>query len=175
MTVSPPDDLPDDLDTLAAHVANRLKAAAETRQGPWRTPVLATAAPDGPSARVVVLRTIDPAARRLEIFTDARSAKVAEIAAESRVALTFWDADAAEQLRMAGQARSVIDPVLMERRWQAIGPAGRALYGGDAARFVVLEMRWVAWDWLWVGGDPHRRARFCWGPDGAQGAAWTAL
>lgn len=169
MTVPPPDDL----EALAAHIAGRLAAAADTRQGAWRTPMLATNTHEGPSARVVVVRSIDAEERRLEIFTDARSAKVGEIAADPRTALIFWDAEAQEQLRMTGRAQAVADPSQIATRWRAIGPAGQALYEGDAARFAVLEMRWDAWDWLWIGTDPHRRARFAWAPDGSLETSWT--
>lgn len=170
MSVPPPADL----ETLAARIGQRLRAAADTRRGAWRTPVLATVTPGGPSARVVVVRAVDPAARLLEIFTDARSAKLSEIAADPRVALTFWDAETAEQLRMTGCIRRLADPAAIAARWQAIGSAGHALYDGDPARFEVLEMVWEGWDWLWIGGEPHRRARLTWTPDGRQDARWIA-
>ena len=165
---------PDDLDALAVRIADRLRRAAETRRGAWRTPVLATVSDNGPSARVVVVRAVAAERCRLEIFTDARAAKVAEIAAEPRAALTFWDPEAAEQLRMSGHALAVADPARLAARWQAIGPAGRALYADDPARFVVLDLRWDAWDWLWIGDAPHRRARFTWSADGRREAAWAA-
>ncbi|MEQ8586259.1 MAG: pyridoxamine 5'-phosphate oxidase family protein [Thalassobaculaceae bacterium] len=152
----------DDLEALAAHVGDRLATAVDTREGPWRTPVLATLGADGPSARVVVARSIDLRPRRLEIFTDRRSAKVGEIEAAPRVSLAFWDPAAQQQLRMAAVARSSEDQELVGARWDAIGPAGHALYDGDRDRFVVIEAVWTEWDWLWIGGTPHRRARFSW-------------
>ncbi|MCR9070361.1 MAG: pyridoxamine 5'-phosphate oxidase family protein [Alphaproteobacteria bacterium] len=152
----------DDLDALAADVLSRLETAVDGREGPWRTPMLATAGPEGPSARVVVIRSIDPRTRRLEIFTDARSAKVREIEADPRVALAFWDPTAQQQLRMSAVARSVGDREQIDSRWHAIGAIGQALYDGDPARFVVIEAVWTEWDWLWIGGKPHRRARFSW-------------
>lgn len=158
MTVPPYDDL----DALAAHVGDRLAASVDARAGAWRTPVLTTVGDDGPSARVVVVRSIDLRTRRLEIFTDRRSAKVAEIEAAPTVALAFWDAAAQQQLRMSAVARSSEDRELISARWDAIGPAGHALYDGDPGRFVVIEAVWTAWDWLWIGGTPHRRARFSW-------------
>ena len=168
---SPP---PDDLGALAVRIAGRLAEAAERRHGAWRTPVLATATPQGPSARVIVLRALNADTRRLELFTDARSAKVGEIAADPRVALTFWDPETSEQLRMAGQAEAVADSERVADRWAAIGPAGHALYDGDTRRFVVLDVVWNRWDWLWIGADPHRRARFVWTPKGRRDAAWIA-
>jgi general stress protein 26 len=170
MTVPPPDDL----DTLADRIVRRLVDAADRRQGAWRTPVLSTLTPDGPTARVIVVRSLDADACALEIFTDARSAKVVEIAADPRVALTFWDPQASEQLRMTGEARAVTDPAEIADRWQAIGATGQALYDGDPGRFVVLEVVWTAWDWLWIGAEPHRRATFTWASEGGRDAAWTA-
>lgn len=174
MTAAPPEDL----DALVAHITGRLVDAADSRRGPWRTPVLATVATNGaPAARTVVIRSVDPQARRVEIFTDRRSAKVAEIAADPRAALTFWDETAGEQLRIDASIRQVEDDDLKTARWEAIGPAGRALYGdGPGAPnpelFVVLESVWSAWDWLWIGGTPHRRARFVWSGSEADDAAW---
>lgn len=165
---------PDDLNALATHIAGQLTEAVERRRGAWRTPVLATATPQGPSARVIVLRVLDADTRCLEIFTDARSAKVGEIAAEPLVALTFWDPETSEQLRIAGPAGAVEDDARLAARWAAIGTAGQALYDGDPRRFVVLEVVWRSWDWLWIGAEPHRRARFRWTPDGRRDAAWAA-
>lgn len=174
MTAAPPEDL----DALTTHIAERLRGAADSRKGPWRTPVLSTVGAGGPNARVVVIRSIEPAARRIEIFTDSRSAKLAEIAADPRVALTFWDPDAHEQLRIAAVARTVEDTALVDARWEAIGPVGQALYGdGPAAatrgRFVVIEAVWSLWDWLWIGATPHRRARITWERGAPQGR-WIA-
>lgn len=152
----------DDLDGLAADVCARLSQAVDGREGPWRTPVLSTAGPDGPNARVVVIRSVDLGNRRLEIFTDRQSAKVSEIGAWPRVALAFWDPAAQQQLRMVAVARASDEPELIAARWQAIGSAGRALYDDDPERFVVIEAVWIEWDWLWIGGTPHRRARFSW-------------
>ncbi|MDF1793287.1 MAG: pyridoxamine 5'-phosphate oxidase family protein [Thalassobaculaceae bacterium] len=168
---------PDDLETLAAHIADRLTTASDTRRGAWRTPVLATASANGPRARVVVIRSVDVAARRIEIFTDAGSHKVDEIAADPRVALTFWDPDTGEQLRVAARAYAVADPTLVDARWSDIGSAGQALYGdGPAidrrARFVVLQAVWNAWDWLWIADTPHRRATLTWTDDGRRETSW---
>jgi hypothetical protein len=73
---------------------------------------------------------------------------------------------------MTGGIDPVTTPAMISTRWQAIGPAGRALYEDDPARFVVLQMRWNVWDWLWIGGEPHRRARLVWAPDGRLQADW---
>lgn len=170
--------IPNSVDGLSAHILQRLTRSAQERAGAWRTPVLSTVACDGaPAARTVVVRAVDTPARRLEIFTDSGSAKVAEILSDPRVALTFWDADAQEQLRLTGTAQRVTDTARVDARWHAIGPAGHALYGdGPAtdrrARFAVLDVTWQTWDWLWIGGVPHRRARFTWSGTHDPESAW---
>lgn len=177
MTPSPDQDL----STIERHVAERLAAAADSRRGAWRVPVLSTVTADGgPTARTVVVRSIDIGQRRLEIFTDTRSAKVGEIAVAPRVALTFWDPDAAEQLRMSGTAATVEDTDLVDARWAAIGPRGRGLYrtspepvDDGRSRFTVLHVTWTAWDWLWIGDVTHRRAHLTWSSRGDVSAHWV--
>ena len=163
-----------DLETLRSHIADRLVAAARTRRGAWRTPVLSTLdLRGGPSARTIVMRSVDPAARRLEIFTDARSAKIDQVAADPRVTLTFWDPIDAEQLRVDGTATLVADSAVVEARWQSIGPRGHSVYGESGRDvFRVLTVDWTAWDWLWIGDIAHRRARFDWHPNGGVDASW---
>lgn len=178
---------PDGLDALAAHVATRLAAAVPDRRSPWRTPVLATARDDGtPSVRTVVLRSVAMPQRHLQIYTDRRSDKVAQIAAQPAVELCFWDPDAREQLRIAGCATASVSGVEVGSAWDALPEASRPMYraaeapgtsiaapdvpaiGGDGrTAFAVLTVVWERWDWLWLGTETHRRARFHWGADGA--------
>lgn len=62
---------------------------------------LATATPDGrPSARMVLLKGAD--AGGLVFFTDSRSRKGAELAANPRAALVFWWAELERQVRIFG-------------------------------------------------------------------------
>jgi pyridoxamine 5'-phosphate oxidase len=62
---------------------------------------LATATPDGhPSARVVLLKGIDE--RGFVFFTDYRSRKGLELAANPRAALCFWWAEVERQVRVTG-------------------------------------------------------------------------
>ncbi len=62
---------------------------------------LATATPDGrPSARMVLLKGIDE--RGFVFFTDYRSRKGIELAANPRAALCFWWAEVERQVRVTG-------------------------------------------------------------------------
>lgn len=70
--------------------------------------VLATASPDGtPSARVVLLKGAD--ASGLVFFTDARSQKGEELAANPKAALVFWWCEMERQVRVAGPVTRVSD------------------------------------------------------------------
>jgi pyridoxamine 5'-phosphate oxidase len=70
--------------------------------------VLATVSPDGcPSARAVILRGLDE--RGFVFFTDTRSAKAADLAAEPRAALVFlWSAQE-RQVRVTGRVGALGD------------------------------------------------------------------
>lgn len=186
---------PDCLDDLAAHVLARLRHAAETRSGAWRTPMLATVAADGaPSLRTVILRAVDTAGRTLTLYTDRRSDKAAQIARHVPVELGFWDPQACQQLRVAGTARVKVDGPAVERAWQVLPAQARAIYLGATAPgtplgrpgssgipasdprrevFAVIDVVWTRWDWLWLGPDGHRRARAEWDADGSVRWAWV--
>lgn len=67
---------------------------------------LATAAPDGtPSARIVLLKALDPAG--FVFFTDHRSRKAAELAANPRAALVFHWPEIERQVRIVGRVERV--------------------------------------------------------------------
>jgi pyridoxamine 5'-phosphate oxidase len=76
-----------------------LQRSLSAMHSPLRLPVIASAGADGPAARVVVLRAVDPALRTLTLFTDVRSPKVAALRQDNRLAWTFWDAQLALQVR----------------------------------------------------------------------------
>jgi hypothetical protein len=158
--------------------------AVRAREDPWRWPVLATVAHDGaPSARVVVLRGVEAGAGLLWVHSDSRAAKVAEIAAEPRVALTFHDPGSPScaplQLRLSGEADCEQDPALLEAAWARVPALSRRNYGsadapgtllpdggGEAARpaddrrhFAILRVQARRLELLRLG-EPHRRARY---------------
>lgn len=67
---------------------------------------LATATPDGaPSARIVLLRGVD--AQGLTFFTDYRSRKAQELAANPRAALCFYWGELERQVRVTGTVEQV--------------------------------------------------------------------
>jgi pyridoxamine 5'-phosphate oxidase len=106
-----------------------LAAATVSRDAPFRTPVLSTAGLDGaPEARTVVLRAADPDRRTLTLFTDSRSAKWVELAADPRAGLVFYDPARQLQLRLAGSAALHRDDETARTHWRAAAPAVRLPY-----------------------------------------------
>ena len=111
---------------------NGLEVAARDRRHPWRLPVLATIDTDGaPASRTVVLRHVDRGAPSIACHTDARSPKIVEIAAESRISWTFYDPQAQVQLRVRAVASVHLgkdeDPIALER-WDRTSLSSRRCY-----------------------------------------------
>lgn len=78
-----------------------LQRATHDRHHEWRTPVLATVGTDGlPQARTVVLRQVDAKLGTLQIYTDSRSPKVAELTARPGLSMSFWSKRLGWQLRV---------------------------------------------------------------------------
>jgi len=179
-----PQTLPDVLDTIWG----RIGGALDGRWTSWALPALVTVAEDGaPRARVLALRAVDRDTRRFVFHTDARSDKVGELAAEQRVAVLFFDRDDAVQVRFDGLCEvHHADPVAaaawrdvsgLRRAACAVGPEPGApldapqsfatLPAADEAdagfaNFAVLVVEADAIDWLWLGPQDMRRARFAW-------------
>ena len=171
--------------TLATAWAT-LDAGVGDRAAPARHVVLATTGTDGPEARLLVLRATDRSAGTLTLWTDAATAKAADLARDPRAALLVWDPDARLQIRL--RARIALRPGT-PAEWNALPPAARALYGGtplpghplaapaahrpepDPARFAILTATVNEIETLRLA-DPHERARFT-RSDGFAGA-WLA-
>lgn len=128
------------------------RGAADRRHG-FHLPAVATVGADGrPGLRTVVLRAVERQARALRFHTDARSPKLAELRAEPRVALLFYDPAEQTQLRIAARAEVHRDDALAAAAWRATGPfsrrcylqragPGRPLPGPDSALPPDLERR----------------------------------
>ena len=69
-----------DLSASLRHAWQMLGRATKDRRSAFHAPVVATAADDGPQARVMILRSVDAAARQLTFYTDTRSAKTLALA-----------------------------------------------------------------------------------------------
>jgi hypothetical protein len=148
--------------------------------------VLATVAGSRPDARTVVLREVDSARRRLVVYTDARSAKVRQIAQQPLGMLVHWSPDLAWQLRLSVRLEAVASGLGVSSRWARLklSPAAHdylsplppgspierpRLERGSRQHFAIVIADVQAIDWLELHAEGHRRAVF----DGA-GARWVA-
>lgn len=111
---------------MAALAAAMLRRGLENPSSPLRKPALATVNSAGaPAVRTVILRSVEFAARKIGIFTDARSRKVAELGADPRAELLFYDLDCDIQLRLAGRAAIRVGD---DAAWASAAPASRRAY-----------------------------------------------
>lgn len=181
------------LPQIEAALWRELSRAVRDRHHAWRLATLATVAAhaDGvqPEARMVVLRDCDRDARRLLVYTDARSAKAHQAERRPQGVLVLWSAALSWQLRLNVALVLHTSGLQVSSRWAQLklSPAaqdylspiapGTAL--DDAAppapdrdsrgHFAVLECQVQSVDWLELHRDGHRRARF-----DADGARWIA-
>jgi pyridoxamine 5'-phosphate oxidase len=161
----------------------REREGQRSPQGRWLQ--LATVATDGtPRVRTLVFRGwAGPAA--LELLSDGRSGKVAELASQPAVELCWLLPRARCQFRLRGQLVAL--PPEEERRerarhWAALSPGGRALWGwpppgapldrlaafpeaiADGTplpeHFWLLRVHLLRVELLELLGHPHRRRRW---------------
>jgi hypothetical protein len=181
------------LDAILAEAFRLLAEGVADRRSAFHSPTFATIGLDGaPTARTLVLRGFEPAARQLRLHTDSRSGKVEEVARDPRCALHVYDAEAQIQLRLAGQASLHRHDEVAEAAWTGSRPFSRICYSvapspgtpvpappaapadPDAGRpnFAALVFTFSTLEWLWLSIEGHRRARFAWhgGPEPA--ATW---
>lgn len=173
----------DDLAGSRDYAWQMLARGVKDRKSPFHTPTVATVRPDGsPTIRTVVLRGCDVEARRLRFHTDTRSGKVAELGANPKAALHFYDAGAKIQLRL-GVRLSLMDGAPYDAAWAATRPMSRECYqvtqapGSriddphavrfDAAatqdgedHFVPVQAAVETLEWLYLAARGHRRALF---------------
>jgi hypothetical protein len=177
-------DLPDDdLDAVLEEIWRRLHRGAADKKSGFNAMYVGTKGERGwPETRTVILRRAEPSRRRLIYHSDRRAAKIAEIGADGRTSLLFWDPSAALQLRVWGQSYVLTDDPLAEEEWARSHEGSRAIYRvpqppgrtladpaeGDGERgdtdgrenFAVIPVTVMRFEWLHLRKGGHRRARF---------------
>ena len=116
------------LDGVLAQIWQMLERGAARYNDPFHWPVLATTGPEGSSQRCVILREFSMADRMLVCHTDARAAKVQEIAGSARVSWLFYHPKRKVQLRIFGPASLHTDDALADRQWAGTGITSRLNY-----------------------------------------------
>ena len=165
---------------IRQQIWKELGRASVDRHHAWRTPVLATVGCDGsPNARTVVLRKVDASQQTFCIYTDARSAKVSELAKEPEAMFVFWSARLNWQLRVKAEISISTEGPELQTLWQRVQQSASAAdYMASAAPgterpkgysaeqilcgdhyFALLTSQVLQMDWLELGHGRHRRAR----------------
>jgi len=162
---------------------DRLIRGVGDRHAAARHPTLATVDSAGaPTQRTVVLRGAVRAEARIEVHTDAASAKVAHLTRDPRVAFHVWDDKANLQLRLTAHAEILVGTL---DQWERLPEAARRVYGGHPLpgspvpeaeafqpspypdRYTVLQCHLDTMELLHLGRDLHRRAVF------ARASGWS--
>ena len=130
----PPGDEPEcSLEELLSDAWTSLVKAVKDARHEWHLPVVSTIDPDGrPSARVVVLRDVQPASLAgpwLACHTDRRSRKVAELAGGAGTAAwTFYERERKVQLRVVGSTRVHLEDDVADEAWARSSASSRRCY-----------------------------------------------
>ena len=162
---------------LHAKVWTQLIRGVGDRRSAARHPTLATVTPGGmPRARTAVLRAANSKAATLDLHTDLRSAKIAELETTPHAALHVWDSTAHLQIRIEASV-AILTGADAADIWARMPEPARSIYGvvpapgtvitdslgygknPEAAAFALLRLRILAMDVLHLGPH-HRRARF---------------
>lgn len=104
-----------------------LQRATQDRHHEWRTPVLATVGVDGfPQARTVVLRHADQKLGSLQIYSDSRSQKIADMSKKPEVLLVFWSKRLSWQLRVRATASVQRSGPMVDAVWSKVSQSAAA-------------------------------------------------
>ncbi|MBX3622288.1 MAG: pyridoxamine 5'-phosphate oxidase [Rhizobacter sp.] len=179
------------LPEINAAIWRELGLCAQDKQHPWRTPVLATTDGQLGDARTVVVREVSADERRLLVYTDRRSTKVAQFQAHPLGTLVMWSASLGWQLRCRVHLSLDSSGLAVASRWARIRlspaaqdylsplppgadlddelppPAPDGEERGALGYFAVIDAQVQSIDWLELHPDGQRRALF----DG-EGGRW---
>ena len=176
-----PEDFPT-LDATLDWTLRELSGAALDRKSAFRWPVLVTCDEFQPQGRVVVLRSFSRGRRKALIYTDQRTAKVAQLRRNPLASLVFFDPGRTIQIRASGSAQIISEGDEHTNAWQNLSEGARrdyitALSPGDAqsapdspptnsaeqpTHFTMIELSVTTIDWLMISRQGHRRAQFDW-------------
>lgn len=129
----PRDSAPSPEDQELSELWDQLTAGVAEGPHPFHTASLATVgthsgASVAAEVRTVVLRYVDRKRWRVDLHTDLRSPKVAEIRANPAVSLLLYDAPGKRQLRVKGRATIHNQDDLTAERWETVRSQSRLCY-----------------------------------------------
>jgi pyridoxine/pyridoxamine 5'-phosphate oxidase len=118
-----------DLAAVQREAFNMIGRGVADRRHAFHTPVLVTHGIDGfLAARTVVLRGFDATERVLVFHSDRRSRKVAELAADPRIAAVFYELKNKIQVRVDGWASVHVVDGVTAAAWQRLAVFSRRGY-----------------------------------------------
>ena len=176
------------LSEIEAALWQELTRAVHDKHHEWRTLVLATvggtANQPNADARNVVLREVNPSAKQLTVYTDARAEKAQQIAAHPHGTVAMWSRRLGWQLRCRVRLSLQTSGPTVAARWESLklSPAAQdylsplapgmpltesAIAPATQHHFAVITASVTSIDWLELHREGHRRAVF-----GDQPPAW---
>lgn len=167
-------------DVLRLDIWAALQKASQGDDPEWKTAWVASQYQEGtPALRMMVLRDVDEDRRELVFFTDPRSPKWEQFAGNGgSVEVGFWAPGRKVQLRCTGLVRLHREdavaagfrsevPSYSQQDYTALHPPGTPLphwESGQASgadwHFGVVVIEITELDWLSLGREGHRRAKF---------------
>ena len=138
---------------------------------------LATISDSGPQQRQLVLRSVDRAADLLMLHTDSHTPKCAQLLADPRVSLLFWNPEVQLQIRVNGRAE-LLGAYAAQSAWAELPFASRGNYGvtpapgspidapfeyerkADETRLAVISVKVEHIDAVHLSTPKHIRAKF---------------
>jgi hypothetical protein len=153
-----------------------LANAARDREHAWRVLTLATVDGERADARSVIVRDVSEERREIVFYTDARSPKVAQMAAHPLATLVGWWPRPGWQLRLRVALSIETSGLEVSSRWARVklSPAAQDYLAalppgtpvdryqperGSREHFGVVTAQVLELDWLELHLDGHRRAR----------------
>ncbi len=188
------------------HVINEswqlIELGVSNRRHGFHNPVAATIGLDGrPRARTVILRSANKTDRKIVFHSDARSEKISELQADSRISMHFYDVNSKVQVRIEGVVELHTENEFARQRWDLSQKMSRMCYsvqpapgtkiehGNDYAmhdvktvlpedqehdfkNFTAVEIHVSSLEWLFLALEGHRRAYFKWDKANLREQTW---
>ena len=134
------------LDEAWHAVVQEIKRGCVDKKHPFRFITLATIAEGKPTARYVVLRKVDEALN-CYIYTDSRTAKIAELQQNDAASLLLYHPRKRVQVRLDGQIALHHQDTISQMHWQHVQGEAQKAYNSVLAPGTTIDNRQDAYEW----------------------------
>ncbi len=171
-----------ELNDIINNFWDELTLAAQSSIHPYHFPVFGTHHQDEVELRTVVLRAILQKEKCLVVYADFRSPKINQIQKNHQVSWLFYNGESRTQIRIKGLAKIHHLDEISHQYWKLLKPRNKRDYstilspssiinkevdyikeGNDEElfdNFAVITTEVTEIDWLRIGSDSNKRARF---------------